>query len=534
MPPIPSTAAAATTRLSIQGPGLWQAEVGSPFAISATMMTNVETLLLEGQNNYYLQTADGVVASGKTLTVDFQAIGAGRVFNFDGSAETDGSFQFNAGASFTASDSIKGGAKKRLHRARRRLFEPALHHEHDAFERREHHGLRRPQLQPEALGRRGRGGRQELDRRCQSAAGRQQADLRRLVGDRRQLHDLYGAGDDNITGGGMADQINLKGASITVHAGGGDDAVLAGAFLTAADTIDGGAGTLDQLTLVGDYTGANALVLGAATITNVEYLTLGSGHSYDITTNDATVASGQSLLVNAIGLTAFDRADLRRLGRDRRPLPDRRRRRRRRHQGQRRRRRSRIQHGRQRQLHRRQRRRHHRDGRGAERRRRDRRRRRQRPADAQRRLFRREGAGLRRRHGHQHRDDLAHFRRPLRPDHRRRDGGRGPHAHRHGQRAGRRRQPDPRRLGRDQRRLRRHRRRGRRHRQARHGGDPVRQTPSTAARQRHARDRRHLRRVHKPHPLEPSSSPASRPCSSTARSIYSGWTSSATSPGVRR
>ncbi len=87
----------------------------------------------------------------------------------------------------------------------------------------------------------------------------------------------------------------------TVNAGGGNDLIYVGAALTAADQIDGGAGT-DIAYLTGNYTGANALTFGATTMVNVERLILSAGHNYSLTTNDATVASGQTLLVDASAL----------------------------------------------------------------------------------------------------------------------------------------------------------------------------------------------------------------------------------------
>ena len=63
---------------------------------------------------------------------------------------------------------------------------------------------------------------------------------------------------------------------------------------------------VDQVYLDGDYTGAGAVVFGATTMTNVKSLTLLAGHSYDLTSNDATVASGQQLEVDAHALGAGD------------------------------------------------------------------------------------------------------------------------------------------------------------------------------------------------------------------------------------
>ncbi len=97
-----------------------------------------------------------------------------------------------------------------------------------------------------------------------------------------------------------------QGGNDEVFGGGGDDAFYFGAAFTAADTVDGGAGTNDQIGLEGDYTGANALVLGAGTITGVEVIAMLPGYGYDLTTVDANVASGGVLKVFAGNLGAGD------------------------------------------------------------------------------------------------------------------------------------------------------------------------------------------------------------------------------------
>ncbi len=59
--------------------------------------------------------------------------------------------------------------------------------------------------------------------------------------------------------------------------------------------MDGGDGDNDQIGLQGNYTGANALTLGANTITGVELIGLlpGAGNGYSITTVDANVGAGK-------------------------------------------------------------------------------------------------------------------------------------------------------------------------------------------------------------------------------------------------
>ncbi|NTS66878.1 calcium-binding protein, partial [Sphingomonas sp. HHU CXW] len=109
-------------------------------------------------------------------------------------------------------------------------------------------------------------------------------------------------------GANGADTFDLsnKTGAITLATGAGNDAIFAGAALTGADRIDAGAGNNDQVALQGDYTGANALVLQAGTLTNVEVLAALAGGNYDITTNDGAVAAGQVFTVFGGNLGASD------------------------------------------------------------------------------------------------------------------------------------------------------------------------------------------------------------------------------------
>ena len=91
------------------------------------------------------------------------------------------------------------------------------------------------------------------------------------------------------------------GGNDTAYGGSGNDSIIFGATLTASDKINGGSGT-DTLNLHGNY--AAGVTFGSTTLVNVEKINLVAGHSYKLTTNDATVASGQTLTVNASGLAA--------------------------------------------------------------------------------------------------------------------------------------------------------------------------------------------------------------------------------------
>jgi hypothetical protein len=69
-------------------------------------VSGIETIALSASaGDYIITTADATVASGKTLTIS-SASRTGNL-NFDGSAETNGSFSITTG---TGVDTIKGGA----------------------------------------------------------------------------------------------------------------------------------------------------------------------------------------------------------------------------------------------------------------------------------------------------------------------------------------------------------------------------------------------------------------------------------------
>ncbi|RYG86959.1 MAG: calcium-binding protein, partial [Alphaproteobacteria bacterium] len=120
-------------------------------------------------------------------------------------------------------------------------------------------------------------------------------------------------GDDVLTGTPGGDVMDLSaGGDDTVSGGAGDDGFFFGAAYTSGDVVDGGAGTLDQIGLQGDYAGG--VTLGA--ITGVEMLVLitgtdnrfggatGSNLSYAITATNASVAAGFTLAVQANTLRA--------------------------------------------------------------------------------------------------------------------------------------------------------------------------------------------------------------------------------------
>ncbi|HEX3674766.1 MAG TPA: calcium-binding protein [Rhizomicrobium sp.] len=73
--------------------------------LSDTTLTNIDRLDLTGDNTYDITTADGTVAANNTLVVD--ARGQTGTVSFDGSAETDGKFDFLLGSQ--AGSTVTGG-----------------------------------------------------------------------------------------------------------------------------------------------------------------------------------------------------------------------------------------------------------------------------------------------------------------------------------------------------------------------------------------------------------------------------------------
>src|SRR4029450_2027017 len=90
-----------------------------------------------------------------------------------------------------------------------------------------------------------------------------------------------------------------------VSGGRGNDDLIFDGNPPSGDRVDGGIGA-DTLFLAGDY--SVGLVLGAATVVNVETITLADGFSYKLILDNATNAAG--LLVDASALTGGNTLDL--------------------------------------------------------------------------------------------------------------------------------------------------------------------------------------------------------------------------------
>jgi hypothetical protein len=120
---------------------------------------------------------------------------------------------------------------------------------------------------------------------------------------------IAGSGDDTITGNSVGNVIRLNlGGNDTVDGGDGDDGFYFGGAFTGLDVVNGGAGTLDQVGLQGDYSAG--VTLTATSFSNLEMLVLLAGndtrfgdpgtnfYSYNLTTADANVAAGQLFAIS--------------------------------------------------------------------------------------------------------------------------------------------------------------------------------------------------------------------------------------------
>ncbi|HEY2071724.1 MAG TPA: calcium-binding protein, partial [Rhizomicrobium sp.] len=114
-----------------------------------------------------------------------------------------------------------------------------------------------------------------------------------------------GAGDDSLTGGQQSDTFNLTlGGADSVYGEGGDDTASFGAAFDSNDTVDGGTG-YNTIVLDGDYT---AIDLSGSALTHIQKVIFTAGHSYtgvDLI-GDITGGSSDGLTLDALGLQASD------------------------------------------------------------------------------------------------------------------------------------------------------------------------------------------------------------------------------------
>lgn len=115
-------------------------------------------------------------------------------------------------------------------------------------------------------------------------------------------------GNDTIIGTTASDVIDATDGGVDhVEAKGGSDVILVGGALTARDTIEGEYGFSHNATVDFDGDYSHGLTLNDTTITGVGQLLFEAGHSYKITSADATVGAYQTLTVNGLNLDSSDR-----------------------------------------------------------------------------------------------------------------------------------------------------------------------------------------------------------------------------------
>jgi Ca2+-binding RTX toxin-like protein len=284
------------------------------------MMVNVERLQLVIPGSYALTMDDATVSAGQMLTVDATSLIAGNMLIFDGSAETDGKFtidgtagtyiltggagndHFNFTTGFTATDQIDGGAGSdtlSLDGTFGTLtLGPSTIVNVEAIALAPHNGYWIVEDDANvAVG-------QTLTVKGGALLATDDLTFNGSVETDGRFVVTGGAATNTVYGGAGADVFNMSlGAHTFVSGGGGNDVIGMGAALKSTDSIDGGTGT-DTLKLNGDYSAG--ITFSATTLVNVEKILLAAGHSYSLTTDDATVAAGQTLTVNGVALGATD------------------------------------------------------------------------------------------------------------------------------------------------------------------------------------------------------------------------------------
>ncbi len=284
--------------------------------LGATTLTDIETLKLDAGHSYFVTSNDGNVASGAVLTVDASALGFGRLASFNGAAETDGSFHFTAGDGNNVfqggsgsdvfdlthgigNDTTRGGGGGDIFNVGDNLDSyTSTGGEIDGGAGNDALNIDGVYAGTITLSNPGGGLGLSSIETVTFGAGHSYA--AQVSGDLTSGGSLLTL-DGSALGAGEALSLDLTPATSTAYAiagGAGNDTFSFATNFSASDAVNGGAGT-DTLSL----SGGDDIVFGATTLTGIETLSL-SGGSFDIATNNATVASGATLTVDASALTA--------------------------------------------------------------------------------------------------------------------------------------------------------------------------------------------------------------------------------------
>ena len=303
-----------------------------------TTLNSIETLQVNAGHDYKITTNDGTVDPGQLLYVSAGGLGAANHIEFDGSAETDGSFQFFGGAgndiftggagddyldahqggndkfyggdgndsvsffgAYTTADFVDGGAGNdsvylygdfagglTLTSARMQNIEGVTLGPGFSYTVTTANSLVAA-------------GATMAFNTYYSAAG--ENFIFNGAAELDGHFDLTGGdGNDQLTGGVQSDSFTLNRAGNDVmNGGGGADAFYVYSGFTASDQLNGGSGS-DTIYL----SQAAAMTFNAQTITGIETIGLYAGNSYTLVTNDASVAAGAMLSVDGFYLGAAD------------------------------------------------------------------------------------------------------------------------------------------------------------------------------------------------------------------------------------
>ena len=279
--------------------------------ITASMLQNVGKIVLAAGSGYDLVIDGGVVNSGQVMTIDGSAANPGNNLTLDVSADTAGRYVLNLGGGYNIVDlnnqidAVHAGSGQNYIYAESGVIPVA-----DKIV-----GAGTTVLTMSGDYSRG------YSFAATTITGISLIDL--IAGNSYKLV----TNDANVAAGkqmgvdgsqlGANDSMYFDGSHETdgafgFYAGAGTDTLIGGAGnddfffasgqkLTAADHINGDGGT-NRLFLTGDYSAG--LKFGVSTVENIQSINLGAGYSYRLTTNDATVAAGQTLYVNGLNLDA--------------------------------------------------------------------------------------------------------------------------------------------------------------------------------------------------------------------------------------
>lgn len=282
---------------------LW-GNIASPITFAAGTLQSVENIVLAPGDSYSLTTNDANLAAGQTMYIWAYELGAGDKLTFNGSAETDGSFYIFGG---NGKNILTGGRQG------------------DIFDFRYDTFLATNQIN-------GGGGTNWLYLSGDYSSGltfgaKTIQNIQEIVLSGGNSYELT-TSDANVAANqfltvnasplGNSDALTFDGSaekdgSFDIIAGSGRDKLTGGAGgdvfdftagrLTAADAINGGGG-FNTLFLGGDY--SSLLTFGAKTIQNIQEIVLSGGNDYNLAANDANIAKGKTLQIDASQLTAND------------------------------------------------------------------------------------------------------------------------------------------------------------------------------------------------------------------------------------